>query len=260
MKPRAQARGFQKDFMKKILLSLFSVFIISTLYAGTECPGKAVSFSLNQQIDLNGDGVNEKFFMCESSKEKNKTLFRVVDGKTDKIILSVILDINPAEVTDDGWWVSIDYSFKNPFSYLTVKKESAPCGMYIANHFVFYKTKYIGVVETSNNVGCTDWPDIDYTEIRQLDYPGCWIIAHGLKCQDITSDTPAEYKTPCIAVYKKENNLFSPRPDGIISVVEKVISIYAVKDGVLQQVLKDGDKHEKFGNIMERGNAEQESC
>ena len=217
--------------MKKIFLLITLCLVSGIAFAQKNaCEGKAIPFSMANKIDINGDGVNEKFFMCESQKEKGKTLFRVLDGKTNEIILSVVLNINPSDIigdinsvdADKYFYIEIDHSLKEPFSYLTVSEIGVAVGGGGSSHFLFYKGKYIGVIETyDHSVG---EGGLDESQIEYFNYNVCG-------------------KTPCPAVYAvtTEGPYHIP-----IQVHKKLLSVYALYEGKLEQIYKEGDGDERM--------------
>ena len=249
--------------MKKTIALISVLLFAPILFAAQECPGKQVPFSLvnnnggaAKSFDVNADGVPEKFFMCQSSKEKNKTLFRILDGKTNEIIASVILDINPTNLEDeaadislvqslhlderaDSWYqIYASPDFKKAFSYLAVDFSAGVLSDVRHSHNLFFqKGKFIGMIKTKDNSGGGERSNFDYEKIIPVKFP---------KYKDI----------PALAVYGVKQSLVNPFDGFYTNFSEKLLRLYVLENGMLKQIYKTGDSEDSLTDLYSSDDAD----
>jgi hypothetical protein len=205
------------------------------------CDGKPVPFTTKDPLDLNGDGIEEKIFLCGAGENKSntrvfegvnftlseaepdKTNFIAIDGKTGKVIFKMILDIDPVSVWNytsgirpipDGavaelmQKISISVIKNEKYSYFQI---NAKDNIFIFDKFYnlfFHNNNYIGNIITSSG--------------------GVDGISEGSKMEELNHKICGNM--PCIAVYDFKEVVRGP-------VVEKKLKyIYMLSNGNLYQI------------------------
>lgn len=240
--------------MKKTLLFLIVLLAGHIVFAQKNaCEGKPVPFYMSGQIDINGDGTNEKFYMCESSKEKNKTLLRVLNGKTNKIIVSTVFDINPKNAVketpdfeDAGAGSNFSISIfedsnivKGPYRFIRISGSTAYDDFgavpFLPKYLVMHNGVYLGFIEKYDETAWSEAISFDREEIKLLDIPRCWNDGLDSNGREISADK----KTPCIAVYRIQKKLLNPYFSEIYtSSSDDIVRVYIVEKGILKEIYK----------------------
>lgn len=215
--------------MRKIIILSSMCLLTGALYAAPSCPsGKELPFSAEKTTDINADGKNEKLLLC-AAKEKGKSLFRIYDGKTEKILLSVVLDINPDKVLADynlgkeGDEISVKISSKKKGAYTVAILERPDMHMEMASgpeapalNFVFLNGVYTGMIETYDH-NSYERSTLDYSEIRTYGRKGQILLLY---------KTAGSHAFPSVPIIK----------------TEELLSAYRVKNGKLEVFYKKGDE------------------